>query len=427
MQEFQFFKKKALSFDKLDPLASFRSRFIAEKEEMIYLDGNSLGRMPLETEIKMKSVISQQWAKGLISSWNDHWFDLPQKIAAKLAKILGAHPDEIFVGDSTSINFYKLVFGTLKMQSGKNTILTDNLNFPSDIYLLQGIISQSFPEHRLQIIQSKDGITVEQEDIAHALNEKTALLTLSHVAFKSAFMYNMSEINELAHQKNTVVLWDLSHAVGSVPIRLNADGADLAVGCTYKYLNGGPGAPAFLYVRRDLQEKIVNPIWGWFGHRKPFDFSLDYLPATQSSQFAAGTPHILSLSALEPGLDIILEAGINNLREKSRLQSDFLFEMTKQFLEPLGFSIASPIEAEHRGSHISLRHDEGWRISKAMIDPYQDTKSIIPDFRPPDVIRLGIAPLYNSFTDIYECVKRLREIVKHEYYLSYDQTKSIVT
>ncbi|KAF0131155.1 MAG: aminotransferase class V [Bacteroidetes bacterium] len=427
MQEFQFFTEKALSFDKLDPLASFRSRFIAEKEEMIYLDGNSLGRMPLETEIKMKSVISQQWAKGLISSWNDHWFDLPQKIAAKLAKILGAHPDEIFVGDSTSVNFYKLAFGALKMQQGKNNILTDNLNFPSDIYLLQGIISQSFPEHRLQIVQSKDGIAVEQEDIAHALNEKTALLTLSHVAFKSAFMYNMSEINELAHQKNTVVLWDLSHAVGSVPIRLNADGADLAVGCTYKYLNGGPGAPAFLYVRRDLQDKIVNPIWGWFGHRKPFDFSLDYLPATQSSQFAAGTPHILSLSALEPGLDIILEAGINNLWEKSRMQSDFLFEMTKQFLEPLGFSIASPIEAEHRGSHISLRHNEGWRISKAMIDPHQDTKSIIPDFRPPDVIRLGIAPLYNSFTDIYECVKRLHEIVKHEYYLSYDQTKSIVT
>ncbi len=427
MQEFQFFKEKALSFDKLDPLASFRSRFIAEKEEMIYLDGNSLGRMPLETEFKMKSVISQQWAKGLISSWNDHWFDLPQKIAAKLAKILGAHPDEIFVGDSTSINFYKLAFGALKMQSGKNTIFTDNLNFPSDIYLLQGIISQSFPEHRLQIIQSKDGIAVKQEDIAHALNEKTALLTLSHVAFKSAFMYNMSEINELAHQKNTVVLWDLSHAVGSVPIRLNDDSADLAVGCTYKYLNGGPGAPAFLYVRRDLQEKIVNPIWGWFGHQKPFDFSLDYLPSNNSSQFAAGTPHILSLSALEPGLDLILEAGIDQLREKSRLQSDFLLEMTQQLLEPLGFTIASPLEAEDRGSHISLRHPEGWRISKAMIEPQQGSKSIIPDFRPPDTIRLGIAPLYNSFTDIYECVNRLSEIVKHSHYLAYDQTKSSVT
>ncbi len=403
------YKQKALEFDQNDKLAQFRNQF--EIGDEIYLDGNSLGRLPKKTIEISTNLIQNQWGKRLIRSWNEHWMELPNKVAAKIAQIVGARPDEIFVGDSTSINFYKLAFSALRYQDNRTKIITDSLNFPTDIYVLQGLIEQQFKNHSLSIIKSDDEISISDESIEQALDEKAALLTLSHVVFKSAYKYNMQKINALAHQKGALVLWDLSHSAGAVPVNLNESGADMAVGCTYKYLNGGPGSPAFLYVRKDLQEKLINPIWAWFSHQKPFDFTLEYAAKNNIQRFSAGTPSVLSLAAIEAGLDIMLEAGMQNLREKSIAQSSFLIELVENLLKPIGFTIASPLNADERGSHISIQHAEGYRINRAMIEPIDGSPSIIPDFRPPNNIRLGIAPLYNTFEEIFLTVIRIKKIV----------------
>ncbi len=404
------YKQKALELDKNDKLAHFRNQF--EIGEEIYLDGNSLGRLPKKTLELCTNLIQNQWGKRLIRSWNEHWMELPNKVSAKIAQIVGARPDEIFVGDSTSINFYKLAFATLNFQNNRTKIVTDSLNFPTDIYVLQGLIEQQFKNHSLTIIKSDDGMSISEEAIEQTLDENTALLTLSHVVFKSAYKYNMEKINDLAHKKGALVLWDLSHSAGAVPVNLNESGADMAVGCTYKYLNGGPGAPAFLYVRKDLQEKLSNPIWAWFSHQKPFDFTLDYTAKNDIQRFAAGTPSVLSLAAIEAGLDVMIEAGMQNLREKSIAQSSFLIELVQNLLEPLGFIIASPLNVDERGSHISIQHQEGYRINRAMIEPVDGSPSIIPDFRPPNNIRLGISPLYNTFEELFLTVIRIKKIVE---------------
>lgn len=418
------YKQKALELDKSDKLSHFKNQF--EIGEEIYLDGNSLGRLPKKTLELSTNLIQNQWGKRLIRSWNEHWIELPNKVAAKIAQIVGARPDEIFVGDSTSINFYKLAFAALNFQDKRNKISTDSLNFPTDIYVLQGLIEQQFKNHSLSIIKSDDEISISDEAIEQALDEYTALLTLSHVVFKSAYKYNMQKINDLARKKGALVLWDLSHSAGSVPVNLNESGADMAVGCTYKYLNGGPGAPAFLYVKKDLQEKLSNPIWAWFSHQKPFDFTLDYIAKSDIQRFATGTPSVLSLAAIEAGLDVMLEAGMPNLREKSVAQSSFLIELVQNLLEPLGFTIASPLNANERGSHISIQHHEGYRINRAMIEPVDDSPSIIPDFRPPNNIRLGIAPLYNTFDEIFQTVIRIKKIVETKEYEKFGDEKLTV-
>jgi kynureninase len=418
--------QKALELDKKDELARFKNEFISEPET-IYLDGNSLGKLPKKTIEQTNDLVTNQWGKGLIRSWNDHWIDLPQKAAAKIAQIVGAQPDEIFVGDSTSLNLYKLAFAAINLNHSKTKIISDNLNFPTDLYILQGLIEHQFKGHSLSIVESQNGITVDEKQFEEAIDDDTALVVLSHVVFKSAFMYDMAQINTIAHQKGALVIWDLSHSVGSVPVNLNDSGADMAVGCTYKYLNGGPGAPAFLYVRKDLQKQLSSPIWAWFSHQTPFDFSLDYQPKDTIQRFAVGTPSVLSLAAIESGLDITLEAGIDLLRAKSKQQSEFLIELIEQLLVPLGFSIASPLNVNQRGSHISISHPEGYRISQAMIKPNDDSKVIIPDFRPPDNIRLGIAPLYNTFTELVDCVERIWKIVAEEQYKQYSNDKLSIT
>ena len=352
---------------------------------------------------------------------------LPNKIAAKIAKIVGAREDEIFVGESTSINFYKLAYAALNFDPSRTKIISDSLNFPTDLYVLQGLIEQQFQSHSLKIIESKDEISITEEQIAAQLDQNTAFLTLSHVVFKSAFMYDMKKINALAHQKGAFVIWDLSHSAGAVPIHLNEANADMAVGCTYKYLNGGPGSPAFLYVRKDLQEKLLNPIWAWFSHQKPFEFSLNYEAKNDIHRFSTGTPSVISLAAIEPGLDLLIEAGISNLRKKSILQSNFLVEMIQNCLVPLGFTIASPLNVNKRGSHISIQHAEGYRINRTMIEPFDGSKSIIPDFRPPNNIRLGIAPLYNTFQELYETVIRIKQIVEEKQFEKYSAEKLNVT
>jgi len=346
---------------------------------------------------------------------------LPQRIATKIAKLTGAQPDEIFIGDTTSVNLFKLAFAALKFNKHKSEIITDELNFPTDQYILQGLVSNQFPDHQINVIKSNDLITMDEIEIQKAITINTALACFSHVQYKSSFMYDMHAINEQAHRHHVLTLWDLSHAIGAVPIKLNEWKADMAVGCTYKYLNGGPGSPAFLYIRKELQSDLINPIWAWFGHQRPFDFDNRYQPSDTIQKFATGTPSILSLAPVEIGADILLEAGMDSIREKSIQQTDFLIKMIHQILLPLGFCIASPLASHRRGSHISIQHPEAYRISKAMIEPANDAIKIIPDFRPPNNIRLGAAALYTSYMDLWTCVQRIKLIVENEEFAQWDK------
>ena len=420
------FYKKALEQDKNDTLASFKNHFTND-ENMIYLDGNSLGKLPKQTIELVSQVVRDQWGKRLIRSWNESWINLSTKIAKKIAPLIGAEEDEVFVGDSTSLNLYKLAFAALKARTNQYKIISDELNFPTDLYVIQGLIKQQFPNHRLELLKSKDGISIDECEIERLVNKDTSLLTLSHVTYKSAFMYNMQQVNKLAHQFNSLVIWDLSHAAGAVPVELNKSNTDMAIGCTYKYLNGGPGSPAYLYVRKDLQEELNNPITSWFSHQQPFDFDLEYTSADSIQKFAVGTPNILSLAATEPGLDILLEAGIAKIREKSVKQTDFMIELIKTELLPLGFIIASPLNIENRGSHISIQHTDAYRVNRALIEPENDSKVIIPDFRPPNNIRLGIAPLYTTFEDIYYSINRIKVIVQTKEFERFGNEKLGVT
>jgi kynureninase len=297
------------------------------------------------------------------------------------------------------------------------------LNFPSDLYILQGCIDLLGNRHRLHLVPSTDGMTVDLPDLLDAIDERTALVTLSHVTFKSGFLHDAAAVTEKARRAGALVLWDLSHSVGVVPIDLDGWGADLAVGCTYKYLNGGPGAPAFLYVSRDLQERARSPIWGWFGQRAPFAFDLDYEPAAGVSRFLAGTPPVLSLVALEPALELTLEAGIERIRHKSVRLTSYLIYLMDAVLAPLGFRLGTPRDAEQRGSHVSVRHAEGYRIGQALIEEMQ----VLPDFREPDNIRLGLAPLYTSFAEVWDAVDRMRRVVTEERYRNYSHERHQVT
>lgn len=418
--------EKAKTLDKNDVLSHFKNKFI-NNPHLIYLDGNSLGKLPKATVSASSNLIENQWGNRLIRSWNESWMDLSTTISAKIATLVGAQPDEIFVGDTTSLNLYKLVYAALQFQKGKNKIVTDVLNFPSDLYVLQGMIKNHFQQHQIEIVGKSTAVSIDLEDFEAKIDAQTALLTLSLVTYKSAFFYNMEAINKLAHKHKSLVLWDLSHAVGAVPIHLNKSNTDLAVGCTYKFLNGGPGAPAFLYVKKSLQKKIHNVIWSWFSHQKPFDFEMNYKEADNIQKFAVSTPSVLSMAPIDQGSAITLEAGMERIRFKSVAQSNYLMALIKEDLVPLGFKIASPILAKNRGSHIAIQHPEGYRINKAMIEPKDHSKVIIPDFRPPNNIRLGITPLYTSFADLYEAVQRIKNIVVHKEYLEHSEVKSYVT
>jgi kynureninase len=423
-----FFEKDyAIEQDNRDELKHFRTKFTIDDPNLIYLDGNSLGMLPKTTPERIQKVIHDEWGNRLIRSWNEGWYERSQKIAAKLAPLIGAKPHEVIMADSTSVNLFKLAYAALHLQTGKKAIVSDELNFPSDIYLLRGLVKLFGNKHELRLAKSHDKMGVSVNEISDKLSNDAALLALSHVAFKSSFMYDMKEITGLAHEKGAIVLWDLSHSVGAVPVKLNDSNADMAIGCTYKYLNGGPGSIAFLYVREDLQEKLVSPIWGWFGQKDPFNFRLEYEPADGIQRFLAGTPPVLSLSAVGPALDLMNDAGIENLRSKSLQQSRYLIQLFRYFLEPLGFSLGSPENDEERGSHVSLCHPEAYRICKALIDPDTGGKTVIPDFREPDNIRLGITPLYTSYMDIYEAVMQLKMIAEEKLYRRFSLQRERVT
>ncbi len=405
----------AIDLDRKDPLFRFRDEFVFEDPDLIYLNGNSLGRLPKSSRDRLDKAITEEWGSRLVRGWHEGWYEAPARIGAKMAKLIGAQEDEVVLSDSTSVNLFKLVMAALQARAGRNKVITDDLNFPSDVYVLQGAIKLSGGERFLQIVPSPDGINGPSEALAAEIDDDTALVSLTQASFKSSYLYDMAAITEIAHNRGAWVLWDVSHSVGAVPIDFNDLGVELAVGCTYKYLNGGPGSPAFLYVRRDLQERLLNPIQGWFGTSEPFEFGLDYEPAHGLRRFLTGTPPIISLSAVEPALDLLLEAGVDRVRAKSVQQTGYLIDLWGEHLRPLGFKLNSPKDSERRGSQVSLGHDDGYRICRALIEE----KKVLPDFRAPDNIRLGIASLYTSFAELYEAVHRIRTVVEDSLFEKY--------
>ena len=416
----------ARQLDQQDSLASYREQFVIHDPDLIYLDGNSLGMMPKTAQDRARQVVDEQWGRDLIRGWNKGWWEAPHRVGDKIGQLIGAAPGQTIVGDTVSINLFKLATAALTLQPDKPRLITDTFNFPSDIYILQGIVNLLSREggHELLLVGASDSdITPDLAAFESAIDENTALVTLSHVVFKSGYMYDMQHITELAHSKGALVLWDLSHSVGSVPVELDRCNADLSIGCTYKYLNGGPGAPAFLYVNKNIQEKLSSPIWGWWGQKNPFDFDLEYTPAPGVQRFLVGTQPMISLLTMEAALEPMLEAGMDALRAKSILMTDYASFLTDELLAPLGFFLGSPRDSARRGSHISIRHEEGYRINRALIEEM----NVIPDFRAPDNIRLGFAPLYLSFTDIWSGFDRIRRVVEEKLYEKYPRQKLLVT
>jgi kynureninase len=424
MNQFDPSRAFAQQLDLQDALAAYRGRFVSNDPDLIYLDGNSLGRLPSSVIEHMRKLVEEEWGTDLIRGWNKGWWEASSRVGEKIATLLGAAQGQVVVGDQTSINLFKLATAALTMQPHKKRIITDTFNFPSDLYILQGIVKLIGDRHEIVRIGATDqDITPDLAALEEAIHEDTALVTLSHVTFKSGYLYDMAHITELAHRKGALVLWDLSHSVGAVPIELDRSNVDFAIGCTYKYLNGGPGAPAFLYVNRNIQNDVTSPIWGWWGQNKPFDFDLDYQPAPGVQRFLAGTAPVLSLLAMEEALTPLLDAGIDALRAKSVRMTEYASYLTDALLAPLRFSLGSPRDPARRGSHISIRHAEGYRINRAMIEE----TNVIPDFRAPDNIRLGFAPLYLSFTDIWEGFDRIRRVVEEKRYEKFPTQKLTVT
>lgn len=412
----------AQALDHQDELTSFRDEFIIGDPERIYLDGNSLGRLPRRTADRLQAIIAHEWGERLISSWNESWISLAGRIGEKIAPLLGAKPEEVIIADSTSVNLFKLAVAALRVNPDRTTIISDDLNFPSDLYILDGITSLFGSSYELKIIPSPDGIMGPVDRLADVLNSHTALLTFSHTVFKSGYVYDLFELTRLAHENGALILWDVSHSVGSVPLALHDSQVDLAVGCTYKYLNGGPGSPAFLYVHEDLQDRLQNPISGWFSQKNQFEFNLEYQAELGIRRFLTGTPAILSLAAVEDGVDLLLEAGIERLRRKSIRQSEYFISLWRKMLRPLGFRLNSPQDPARRGSHISIAHPQGFQINRALVEEMR----VVCDFRSPDNLRFGFAPIYNSYMEIYQAVTRLHQVAAEKIYQKYPANQSQV-
>lgn len=411
--------EEAVSLDADDPLSEYRRSFVHSDHETIYLNGNSLGRLPVATSELVDEVTARQWGDQLISSWNEGWWDLQIRLGDKLAPLIGARPGEVIISDSTSVNLYKLAMAVLS-SSGRRRIVTDDLNFPSDIYILDHVTS--FHGGELVVVPS-DGIHGPVDGLAGAVDGSTALVSLSHTTYTSGYTYDVPAISQMAHDAGAMTLWDCSHSVGAMPIDLVAWGADLAVGCTYKYLNGGPGSPAFLYVRGDLIEVLPSPVPGWWAHASPFEFDRSFAPGPGIRKFHVGTMPILSLAAIEPGLDITLSAGMEAIRHKSVALTTYLIELCQEQLEPMGFRLASPTDPDRRGSHVALRHPMAWPVNRAMIEDVR----VVPDFRQPDNLRLGLAPLYTRFVDVHTAVQRIRKVMIEGLHESHFDDEAIVT
>ena len=388
--------EEARELDASDPLRSMRERFDLP-DGVIYLDGNSLGALPGATSAHLKGVIERQWGKDLITSWNRHgWIDWPQRIAAKLAPVVGAKPSELLVADSTTVCLFKLLAAAVAARPGRSTILTEKDNFPTDLYAAQGLAS-SQPQVQVKAVAA--------HELVDALDEEVAVLFLTHVDYRSGARHDLRALNEAAHLAGALTLWDLSHSAGAVELDLKGSGFDLAVGCGYKYLNGGPGAPAFLCVAEGLQASLRSPLPGWMGHSDPFAFAPEFTPASDIRKFLTGTPSVLSLAALEAGLDTFEGVEVADLEKKARDLSTFFVGCVERLCGG-EVTLASPSEPELRGSHVVFAHPQGYAVMQALI-----ARGIFGDFRPPDLMRFGFAPLYNSFEDAWRASSALFDIL----------------
>jgi kynureninase len=386
----------ATALDREDALAAFRERFVLP-DGVIYLDGNSLGPLPKATRSRVTEVMEREWGRSLIRSWTEHgWIDLQFRIGEKFGRLIGAAAGTTVVADSTSVNLFKLLAAALQRRPGRTVILTEDGNFPTDLYVAQGLAALLRDGHEVRAVA----------DVAAAIDARTAVLMLTHVNYRSGAMHDMAALTRVAHAAGALVLWDLSHSVGAVPLRLEADGVDFAVGCGYKYINGGPGAPAFLYVAKRHQHDLRLPLTGWLGHAEPFAFESCYRPASGIARTVVGTPPILSLAALEVGVDIALEAPMPLVREKSLRLADMFIALMERETE---FRLLTPRAPDARGSQVAFAHPDGDAIMQALIE-----RGPIGDFRTPDVLRFGLAPLYVRYVDVWDAVTALRDVMRTE-------------
>ena len=384
---------EARALDAADPLAAYRAQF-ALHEGVFYLDGNSLGTLPKATPAALADVATRQWGDRLIRSWNEGWIDAPQRIGAKIAPLIGAAADEVIIGDTTSTHLFKALVAALRANPDRHTVLSEAGNFPTDLHIAEGAVA-CVPGARLKV--------VARADLAEALDEDTAVLLLTHVHYKTGERFDMTAWTARAHDAGALMLWDLSHSVGAVPIDLNGAEADLAVGCTYKYLNGGPGAPAFIYVATRWQDRLASPLSGWMGHAAPFAFEDAYRPAPGMKRWLAGTPAMLSTAALETALDLWADIDQHAVAAKSAR----LFDILAAAGDALGLDCVSPRDPAQRGSHISFRHPHAHAITQALI-----AHGVIGDFRDPDILRLGLTPLYLSHEDVWCAGEMLKKILE---------------
>ena len=399
---------RARELDHADPLSPFLTRFVAAEPGLVYLDGNSLGRLPNQTVADIDNLLNHQWGQRLVRGWSEGWLELAHDTGDRLAThLLGAAKNTTLLADSTSVCFYKLASAALDARPDRATIVTDTDNFPTDRYIVEGLAAR----HRKRVawIESDPRTGPQPDEVAQAIRKApgdVALVTFSHVSYRSAQIADIRAITELAHDAGALVLWDLCHSAGVLDPQLAANDVDLAVGCTYKYFNGGPGAPAFLYVKPQLQNELRQPIWGWFGRRDPFEMAAGYDPASGIAGFVTGTPPILGITAASTGIELSIEAGIDAIRAKSVALTEYLIELAEEHLARLGVAIGSPRDPARRGGHVALVHPDARTLTARLAD-----RKVIADFRAPDVIRFGLSPLSTSFVDVREGVEALRTLL----------------
>lgn len=403
----------AASLDAADPLARFRDAFELPPG-IIYLDGNSLGPLPRAAAERAEKAVRQEWGQGLITSWNAAgWIEAPQRLGGKIARLIGAKASEVVVADSTSVNLFKLAAGALSLRPGRKTIVTERGNFPTDVYVLEGACAMAGATLKV----------LDPEDVVAAIDDDTAAVVLTHVHYKTARRWDMAGVTAAAHAKGALMLWDLCHTAGAVACDLNAVGADLAVGCTYKYLNGGPGAPAFLFVAERHQGAIRSPLSGWMGHAQPFAFEGRYRPSADIRTMLCGTPPILGLSALEAGLDLQLEADPRAVEAKGQSLCRLFIDLVETRCAGHGLVLTGPREMDQRGLHVSFAHPDGYALVQALI-----ARGVVGDFRDPDIARFGFSPLYLSHAEVWDAVEILREVLETRAYEAAEyRTRSAVT
>ncbi len=394
-------RQHAETLDRDDRLAAFRERFVLP-DGVAYFDGNSLGALPKATAARVARVVEQEWGRSLIRSWIEHgWIDLQFSVGEKIGRLIGAVPGSTVVADSTSVNLYKLLAAALECRRDRSVILSESGNFPTDLYVAEGLIASLGRGHRLRLVAA--------DELPAALDRDVAVVMLTHVDYRSGAVHDMVALTRAAHEAGALALWDLSHSAGAVPLSVADDGVDLAVGCGYKYLNGGPGAPAFLTVAPHLQEALRLPITGWLGHAAPFAFEASYRPAAGIARAVTGTPPVLNLAALEVGVDLMLEAPMAAVREKSLRLAELFIALMRPLCDEYGFSLLTPREPKRRGSQVAFAHPDGYAIMQALI-----ARGVIGDFRAPDVLRFGLTPLYQLYVDVWQAVAVLRDIMQSD-------------